>query len=242
MHGRPPYPGFFILRFDQPPLAISKEKTLLSIYLLRLPKLSCPWRILNPSPPMETEGWSWQCNCDKADPGVGLLELIAPWLRTWPCVCAFSRVWLWDPIMDCSPPGSSGHGILQAKILEWVAIPSSRGPSQPREWTGISYILGRFFTTEPPGEPKDVAFRLVQVQCLPLHPTCGPTLGKSLHLSVTSFLFHHLFIHQSIFRGLTHHAAGPVLGICSLVGREMSIHMSIMWLMLWWTKGTCVGE
>ena len=38
---------------------------------------------------------------------------------------------LWDP-MNCSPPGSSVHGILQAGILEWVAIPSSRGSSQPR--------------------------------------------------------------------------------------------------------------
>ena len=35
--------------------------------------------------------------------------------------------------VDCSPPGSSVHGILQARILEWVAKPSSRGPSQPRD-------------------------------------------------------------------------------------------------------------
>ena len=35
--------------------------------------------------------------------------------------------------MDCSPPGSSAHGILQARILEWVDIPFSRGPSQPRD-------------------------------------------------------------------------------------------------------------
>ena len=39
---------------------------------------------------------------------------------------------LCDP-RDCSPPGSSVHGILQARILEWVAIPFSRGPSQPRD-------------------------------------------------------------------------------------------------------------
>ena len=35
-------------------------------------------------------------------------------------------------LMDCSPPGSSGHGILQVRILEWIAIPFSRGSSQPR--------------------------------------------------------------------------------------------------------------
>ena len=42
--------------------------------------------------------------------------------------------------MDCSPPVSTAHGILQARILEWVAMPSSRGSSQPRDQTGISYV------------------------------------------------------------------------------------------------------
>ena len=46
---------------------------------------------------------------------------------------------LWDP-KDCSPQGSSVHGILQARILEWVAGPSSRGSSQPRGQTCIPYI------------------------------------------------------------------------------------------------------
>ena len=47
--------------------------------------------------------------------------------------------------MDYSPPGSSVHGILQARILEWAAMPSSRGSSQPRDWTGVSYVscIGR---------------------------------------------------------------------------------------------------
>ena len=52
---------------------------------------------------------------------------------------------LCDP-RDCSPPGFSVHGILQARILEWVAIPFSRGSSQPRDWTLVSYIASRFFT------------------------------------------------------------------------------------------------
>ena len=49
----------------------------------------------------------------------------------------------------CDPPGSSVHGISQARMLEWVAISSSRGSSQPRNWTPISRvscIAGRFFT------------------------------------------------------------------------------------------------
>ena len=48
--------------------------------------------------------------------------------------------------MDCSLQGSSVHGILQARILEWVAICSSRGSSWPRDWTQVSHIAGRFFT------------------------------------------------------------------------------------------------
>ena len=49
----------------------------------------------------------------------------------------------WDPT-DCSLPGSSVHGILQAKILEWVAISFSRGSSWPRNWSQVSFIAGRF--------------------------------------------------------------------------------------------------
>ena len=59
-----------------------------------------------------------------------------------------------DP-MDCCPPGSSVHGILQAGILEWVAIFSSRGSSRPRDRTWVSStpaLAGRFFTTSGASE------------------------------------------------------------------------------------------
>ena len=51
--------------------------------------------------------------------------------------------------MDCSPLGSSVHGILQARILQWVAMSFSRGSFRPRDHTHVSYIsciAGRFFT------------------------------------------------------------------------------------------------
>ena len=57
-----------------------------------------------------------------------------------------------DP-MDYTPPGSSVHGISQARILEWVAIPFFRGYSWPRDQTCVSFIAGGFFTSAPPGEP-----------------------------------------------------------------------------------------
>ena len=52
---------------------------------------------------------------------------------------------LCDP-MDCSLPGSSIHGIFQARVLEWVAVSFSRGSSWPRDWTRVSCIAGRRFT------------------------------------------------------------------------------------------------
>ena len=69
---------------------------------------------------------------------------ICPVTQSCPTVC--------NP-MDCRLPGSSVHGILQARILEWVAISFSRGSSQPRDITCISCLVGRFFTTEPPEKP-----------------------------------------------------------------------------------------
>ena len=59
---------------------------------------------------------------------------------------------LCDPV-DCSPAGSSVQGILQARVLEWVAVPSSRGSSSPRDRTCISCIVDGFFSTEPQGKP-----------------------------------------------------------------------------------------
>ena len=65
---------------------------------------------------------------------------------------------LWDP-MDCSPPGSSVHGILQARILEWIAMPSTRGSSRPRDqmyrcesWTVKGWA------------PKNWCFRIVVLE------------------------------------------------------------------------------
>ena len=69
--------------------------------------------------------------------------------RFYPCHNYYSLVAIvvsdsCNPI-DCSLPGSSVHGILQARILEWVAISFSRGSSRPRNQTLVSYLAGRFF-------------------------------------------------------------------------------------------------
>ena len=77
-----------------------------------------------------------------------LVRVHAKSLQSCPTLC--------DP-MDCSPPDSSVHGILQARILEWVTVPSSRGSSQPKDQTCVSYIyLHRQAGSSPlasPGKP-----------------------------------------------------------------------------------------
>ena len=75
---------------------------------------------------------------------------------------------LCDP-MDYSPPGFSVPGIFQARILEWVAIPFSRGPSCPRDQTQVSCIAGGFFTVRAPREalfsPQLLLIWAYQVAC-----------------------------------------------------------------------------
>ena len=90
-------------------------------------------------------------------------------------VCAvlsrFSSVWLFD-LMDCRPPGSSVHGILQARILEWVVMSSSRGSSQSRDWTWVSYVswlAGWLYTTSATWE---VQYKMVIMQDIGIIVLC----------------------------------------------------------------------
>ena len=68
--------------------------------------------------------------------------------------CVFIFIWAYSVMSDslqphglCSPPGSSVHGILQARMLDWVAMSFSRGSSPLRDWTQVSCIEGKFFIT-----------------------------------------------------------------------------------------------
>ena len=77
--------------------------------------------------------------------------LILPWAYsryTDACMCAklLHLCWTLRDAMDCSLPDSSVHGILQARIVEWVAIPFSRRSSWLRDQTQVSCFAGRFFT------------------------------------------------------------------------------------------------
>ena len=76
--------------------------------------------------------------------------LTAHSLRSCPSLCG---------PMDCSPPGSSVPGALQARVLEWIAIPSFRGSSRPRDQTCNCCLAGKFFPTATPGKPHCLPYQ-----------------------------------------------------------------------------------
>ena len=81
---------------------------------------------------------------------------------------------LCDP-MDCSPPGSSVHGVLQARILEWIIMPSSREGSQPRDRTHIFMspaLAARFFTISTTWEATHCPPSPFNLVWLNLHQFC----------------------------------------------------------------------
>ena len=89
-----------------------------------------------------------------------------------------SRLTLCNPV-DCSPPGSSVRGILQARMLEWVAMPSSRGSSSPGDQTHVWYLLHwqvGSLPLVPPGKPS-------------LHRTYSYLSPWCIFLSILSFTF-----------------------------------------------------
>ena len=95
----------------------------------------------------------------------------------------------YDPV-DCSPPGSSAREILQARLLEWVAIPFSRGSSQLRDQTWVDFL-----STEPPGKlisqetsPCLMQMDSQQVQAARHSADVGPQLRHFPRVPVISVL------------------------------------------------------
>ena len=78
--------------------------------------------------------------------------------------------------MDCSLTGSSVHGILQARILERVAIPFPRGSSQPRGRTWVSAFQADTLPSEPPGKPGKTCIELAKHQIKDRRFLCGRVL------------------------------------------------------------------
>ena len=89
--------------------------------------------------------------------------------------------------MDCSPPGSSVHGILQVRILEWVAMPSSRGSSRPGDQTQVSQLQADSLPSEgknPLPQGKSKTFTVMYVNCFSIKlrgkETCNKDISNKL--------------------------------------------------------------
>ena len=108
-------------------------------------------------------------------------------------VCSVSQCpTLWDP-MDCSPPVSSVHGILQARALEWAAMSSSRASSPPRIKPSSPALAGGFLTTEPWAKSHSQRFSSFAQLCLTV---CNPMdcnmPGLSVHHQLPEFMQTHV--------------------------------------------------
>ena len=122
------------------------------------------------------------------------VRIYSPLRHTGKSEVAQSRPTLCDP-MDCSPPGSSVHGILQARILEWVAIPSSGDLPDPGikpRSPALSALEGGFFTTSAPWV-KTPCCCLVAESChrvrLPCDPIdCHPSSSSIHEISLARIL------------------------------------------------------
>ena len=132
---------------------------------------------------MRLESWPHTCQCTWC-----------PWLREG--VVSVLNQWKWKALVtqscltfcsprNCSLPDSSVHGILQARILEWVAIPVSRRTSQLRNGTSVSCTVGSFFTIWATGE---ALFMVVQFSSVAqLCPTlCNPVNCSTPGLPITN--------------------------------------------------------
>ena len=141
------------------------------------------------------------------------------------CVRAQSCLTLWNPV-DYSLPGSPVHGILQAIILEWVAVPFSRGSSWPRDQTQVSHIAGGFFTIWVPREAHSW-----------LPPEMKATNLLSMEESDSSLKLHHYEIPRRIwgsdhlwhFNSVQHFNFYRILALCTKLVHSMG-SINICWM------------
>ena len=127
--------------------------------------------------------WLWTYLFETLMPSHTVILNIYMSMCVYVCLVTQSRLTLHDP-MDCSPPDSSVHGILQPRILEWVAISFTRGSSWPRDWTWVSCIscTGRqILTTVPPGKPMRMYIYVCVSVCETESESC-PVVSDSLQL------------------------------------------------------------
>ena len=133
--------------------------------------------------------------------------------------------------MDCSLLGSSVHGILQARIMEWISMPSSRGSSWPRDQTQVSHIAGSFFTIWATREAHVSSW---------LPPNLFLIRSSIMLYTITSLWFYscHTLIHSlpsrlTLEMSPTHVRINPPFCIFLYSNLIFSLHYYIYHILLW---------
>ena len=126
--------------------------------------------------------------------------------------------------MDCSPPGSSVHGILQAGILEWVAIPFSRGSSQPRHRTWVSCVAGGFSPVWAKGKP----FMGESTMSI----TKNPNMFSLLNIAFSSNYLWDRYLHVTAPTSLYHPSQASIPSVSMLVPEFCTLSPSLEALIL----------
>ena len=127
------------------------------------------------------------------------------------------------PWTACSLPGSSVHWILQARIPEWLALPSSRGSSRPMDQTCVSCISGWFFTIEPPGKPTHTYISFL-LDFLPIQVTTEHWVS-SLYYTVGALQLSILYIISIVYMCQSQSPYSFHIPLFSL-----SIHMFVLYI------------
>ena len=124
--------------------------------------------------------------------------------------------------MDCSLPGSSVHRrILQARILEWVAISFSRGSFRPRDWTRSPAFQADSLLFEPPGKPVEDTGRII------IPASQGQSLSLSFCLCLCLSTYTHTYEHT--------HTHTTVLSLCCCQFTDIGMAVSLRWSL--WGRG-----
>ena len=149
--------------------------------------------------------------------------------HSWVCVLVAQSCPALLKSIDCSPPGFSLHGILQSRILEWVAMPFSRGSSWFRDWIQVSHIAGRFFySLSYPGSPSSFLNFLVLCLIFSFLLT-GPQSSISQEKKLDSPIYSSLLSANQLFSSSVDSdtiSLFTVLGVWALVSFSLS-HQSV---------------
>ena len=133
--------------------------------------------------------------------------------------------------MYCSPPGSSTHGIIQARTLKWVAVLCSRGSSQHRVWTLVSCLLHWEVSSlplAPPGNPPKYSTRIGQsagrhlLSCVPSSHYATHSAGS---IPPIRYISRCQGSHTYLFRGLLRHCSTSPMGLSDTCPLFLLLHV-----------------